>query len=104
MTNTHTTHFQGLLLTKQVTFAPSGVLSPVTLLPETDDSSPTHHCADILAEETGTRNDLKDQPWPGRPSWYTEGSIFLVEDKGKAWAAVVDRKQVIWASSLPEGI
>ena len=28
------------------------------LLPET---SPTHHCADILAEETDTRNDLKDQ-------------------------------------------
>ena len=25
------------------------------------ETAPTHHCADILAEETGTRNDLKDQ-------------------------------------------
>ena len=29
-----------------------------TLLAET---SPTHHCDDILAKETDTRNDLKDQ-------------------------------------------
>ena len=49
------------LLTERVTFAPPAVLNPINLLPETDDSSPTHHCADILAEETGTRNDLKDQ-------------------------------------------
>jgi ribonuclease HI len=32
-----------------------------------------------------------------------DGSNFLVEGKQKAGAAVVDRKQVIWASSLPEG-
>ena len=25
------------------------------------ETAPTHHCADILAEETSTRNDLKDQ-------------------------------------------
>jgi hypothetical protein len=79
-----------------VTFAPPAVLNSATLLPETDDSSPTHHCADILA-------DLKDQPWPGSPSWYTDGSSFLVEGKRNARAAVVDKKQVIWASSLPEG-
>ena len=65
MTNAHMTHYQSLLLTERVTLAPSAVLNPATLLPETDDSSPTHHCADILAEETGTRSDLKDQPWPG---------------------------------------
>ena len=41
-----------------MTFAPPAVLNLATLLPET---SPTHHCADILAEETGTQNDLKDQ-------------------------------------------
>ena len=46
------------LLTEQVTFAPPAVLNLTTLLPET---SPTHHCADILAEETGTQNDLKEQ-------------------------------------------
>ena len=103
MTNDCMTHYQSILLTEQVTFTPPDVLNPTTQLLETDDSSPTHHCTDILAEETGTRNDLKDQPWPGSPSWYTDGSSFMVEGKRKAGAAVVDRKQVIWASSLPEG-
>ena len=65
MTNTRMTHYQSILLTKRVIFASPVVLNPATLLPETDDSSPTHHCTDILAEETGTRNDLKDQPLPG---------------------------------------
>ena len=100
MTNAHMTHYQSPLLTERVTFASPAVLNPTTLLPET---SPTHHCADILAEETGTRNDLKDQPWPGSLSWYTDDGSFMVEGKQKAGAAVVDRKQVIWASSLPEG-
>ena len=62
-----------------------------------------NHCTDILAEETGTGNDLKDQPWPGSPTWFMDGSNFLVEVKQKAGAAVVDRKQGIWACSLPEG-
>ena len=65
MTYTRMTHYQSILLTKRVIFASPVVLNPATLLPETDDSSPTHHCTDILAEETGTRNDLKDQPWLG---------------------------------------
>ena len=57
-TNAPVTHYQSFLLTERVTFAPPAVLNLATLLPKT---SPTHHCADILAEETGTRNDLKDQ-------------------------------------------
>ena len=61
MTNDCMTHYQSILLTEQVTFTPPDVLNPTTQLLETDDSSPTHHCTDILAEETGTRNDLKDQ-------------------------------------------
>ena len=80
-----------------MTFAPPAVLNSATLLPETDDISSTHHCADILAEEAGTRNDLKDQPWSGSPSWYTDGSCFEVEGKQKAGTAVVDGKQVVWA-------
>ena len=57
MTNTPVTHYQSFLLTERVTFAPPAVLNLDTLLPKT---SPTHHCADILAEETGTRNDIKE--------------------------------------------
>ena len=50
MTNAHMTHYQSFLLTVRVTF--------INLLPQT---SPIHLSADILAEETGTQNDLKDQ-------------------------------------------
>ena len=57
-TNALVTHYQSFLLTEQVTFAPPALLNLATLLPKT---SPTHHCADVLAEETGTRNDVKDQ-------------------------------------------
>jgi ribonuclease HI len=57
----------------------------------------------LISSLWDSKNDLKDQPWPGSPSWYTDGSSFVVEGKQKAGAAVVDRKQVIWASSLPEG-
>jgi ribonuclease HI len=37
------------------------------------------------------------------PDWYTDGSSFVVEEKRRTGAAVVNGKQVIWASSLPEG-
>lgn len=103
MTNARMTHYQSLLLNDRVTFAPPAILNPATLLPLADDSTPVHQCADVLAEETGTRKDLTDRPWPGVPDWYTDGSSFVVEGKRRAGAAVVDGKQVIWASSLPEG-
>ena len=62
-----------------------------------------HNCEEILAEETGIRPDLTDQPWPGAMTWYTDGSSFVVGGKRKSGAAVVDGKSVIWSSSLPEG-
>ena len=88
MTNVPMTHYQSLLLTERVTFVQSAALNPATLLPETEtnDSSPTHNCAEILAEETGAQSDLKDQPWPGSPNWYTDGSNFIVEgNEGQGW-------------------
>ena len=103
MTNAHMTHYQSLLLTERVQFAPPAILNPATLLPEADDSLPVHQCMDILVEESGTRKDLTDQPWSGCPNWYMDGSSVLVEGKRKAGAAVVNGKQTIWASSLPEG-
>ena len=46
------THYQSLLLTERVTFAPPAILNPATLLPEADEA-PVHRCGDILAEEAG---------------------------------------------------
>jgi hypothetical protein len=97
------THYQSLLLTEQVVFAPPAILNPATFLPKTDNASPVHCCADILSEEIGIRSDLRDQPWPGVPNWYTDRSSFLMEGKRMAGAAVVDGKRVVWADSLPEG-
>ena len=102
MTNARMTHYQSLLLTERVSFAPPAILNPASLLPEADEA-PAHKCEEILAEETGIRPDLTDQPWPGAMTWFTDGSSFVVEGKRKAGAAVVDGKAVIWASSLPEG-
>jgi hypothetical protein len=65
MTNARMTHYQSLLLTEIMQFAPPAILNPATLLPEADNSLPVHQCMDILVEETGTRKDLTDQPWPG---------------------------------------
>lgn len=79
------------------------ILNPATLLPETTGQNPIHVCADILAEASSTREDLTDVPLPGCPSWFTDGSSFLVEGKRKAGAAVVDGKRTIWSSGLPEG-
>lgn len=102
MSNARMTHYQSLLLTERVTFAPPAILNPATLLLETGET-PVHQCEEILAKETGTRTDLTDQPWPGVRAWYTDGSSFVVEGKRKAGAAVVDGESILWASSLPEG-
>ena len=103
MTNARMTHYQSLLLTERVQFAPPAILNPATLLPEADDSLLVLQCMDILAAETGTRKDLTDQPWPGCPNWDTDGNSFLVRGKRKVGKVVVNGKQTILASSLPEG-
>jgi hypothetical protein len=103
MTNAQMTHYQSLLLTERITFAPPAILNAATLLPEGEASTPILRCADILAEETGIRRDLTNQPWPGAPNWYTDRSSFLVEGKRREGAEVVDGTRVVWASGLPEG-
>ncbi|MEJ1272739.1 hypothetical protein NN561_003592 [Cricetulus griseus] len=78
---------------KGATWRPTNLAKPATLLPEAEDSTPVHRCIDVLAEETGTRKDLTDQPWPGVPNWYTDRSSFVVEGKRRVGATVVDGKQ-----------
>ena len=88
MTNAQMTHYQSLLLHDWVAFAPPAILNPATLLLVEGDSTPVHRCVDILAGEAGTRKDLTEQPWPGVPNWYTDGSSFVIEGKkgqGQRW-------------------
>lgn len=52
----------------------------------------------------GTRLDLTDQPLKGADlTWYTDGRSYLLNGERNARAAIMDRKQVIWASALPPG-
>lgn len=62
MTNAWMTHYQSLLLTERITFAPLATLNPTTLLPEESESLVIHDYYHLLAEETGTHKDLVDQP------------------------------------------
>ena len=103
MTNAHMTHYQKLLLTKRVQFVSPAILKSATLLSEADKSLPEHPCMGILAEETGTKKELTDQPWPDCPNWCTDDSRFLVKGKQKAGAALGNGKQTICTSTLPEG-
>lgn len=104
MTNAGMTHYQSLLLTGRVTFAPPATLNPATLLPEEADEPMVHDCHQILAEETGVRKNLTDIPLTVEVlTWFTDGSSYVVEGKRMAGAAVVDGTHTVWASSMLEG-
>ena len=103
MTKSHMTHYQNLLLTERVQFVHPAILNSATLLSEAYKSLPEHQCMGILAEETGTKKELTDQPWPDCPNWCTDDSRFLVKGKQKAGAALGNGKQTICTSTLPEG-
>ncbi|XP_057358257.1 uncharacterized protein LOC130683788 [Manis pentadactyla] len=105
MSNARMTHYQTLLLNRDcVEFAPPAILNPATLLPDSG-KEVLHTCQEILAEETGTRQDLQDQPLggPGLLTWYTDRSSYIMDGKRMAGAAVVDDDRIIWASGLPAG-
>lgn len=81
------THYQSLLLNERVTFAPPAILNPATLLPLTNDSVPVHQCMDILAEKTGTRSDLTDQPCLAWSSQLVHGrQQFPDRGEAKGWS------------------
>ena len=97
------THYQTLLLNSdRVTFMSPVALTPATLLPGPDLNSPTHDCQQILAEDQGWQKDLSIPD--AEATWFTDGSSYLVEGKGKVGAAIVDRCKVVWAEPLPLGM
>nr|XP_036858855.1 uncharacterized protein LOC118969204 [Manis javanica] len=105
MSNARMTHYQTLFLNRdRVEFAPPAILNPATLLPDLG-KEVLHTCQEILAEETGTRQDLQDQPLggPGLLTWYTDGSSYIMDGKRMAGAAVVNDDRIVWASGLPTG-
>lgn len=94
-----------LLNPNKLWFGAATSLNPATLLPDSDtEANVLHDCHQILAETQGTREDLMDRPLPeAEYTWFTDGSSFLQDGIRKAGAAVVDGRDVIWASALPTG-
>lgn len=107
MSNARKTHYQSLLLNEdRVLFGAPVTLNPATLLPETnpDDMEVLHSCHNILAEEAETRKDLRDSPLTeAQYTWFTDGSSYITDGRRVTGAAMVNKNQTIWASSLPEG-
>ncbi|KAK1338204.1 LOW QUALITY PROTEIN: hypothetical protein QTO34_001318 [Cnephaeus nilssonii] len=97
LSNARMTHYQNLLLNEdRIQFGPPAILNPATLLPETStQESVLHTCQEILAEETRTRKDLRDQPLPdAQLTWFTDGSSYIIEGKRAAGAAVPTRRDI----------
>nr|XP_020145819.1 uncharacterized protein LOC109731336 [Microcebus murinus] len=85
MSNAGMTHYQSLLLdSERVSFGAPVALNPATLLPEEhpENREVLHSCHDILAEETGPRKGLWDEPLPNpHCTWFTDGSSCIHEGK-----------------------
>ncbi|XP_005400874.1 PREDICTED: uncharacterized protein LOC102014886 [Chinchilla lanigera] len=93
-----------LLDRDRITFGSPSALNPATLLPDEAVGPVLHTCQEILAEETGIRQDLTDQPLPNpEVTWFMDRRSFLQDGKRRAGAAVMDKSKVIWSSGLPEG-
>lgn len=92
-----------------MTFRAPVILNPATLLPDEAEGPVLHNCQDILAEETGILEDLKDQPLDkAEVIWYTDGNSFVQEVCRCAGAAVVSGSDVgpnVWQRALlPSGL
>ncbi|XP_076984095.1 uncharacterized protein LOC143656149 [Tamandua tetradactyla] len=95
MSNARITHYQSILLDKdRVTFGAPSALNPATLLPDETAGPVLHTCQEILAEETGIRRDLKDQPLPNSEvTWFSDGSSFLQHDTFSGWVEAYPTKR-----------
>lgn len=93
------THQTLLLNSDRVTFTSSVALNPATPTPNPDFKPPAHDCQQILAEDQGWQKDLSDRLISNaKPTWFTDGSSYLVERQHKAGegvGAIMDRRQVV---------
>ncbi|XP_045679078.1 LOW QUALITY PROTEIN: uncharacterized protein K02A2.6-like [Phyllostomus hastatus] len=104
LSNARLTHYQAQLLNPpSVQFLKTTALNPATLLPEPD-STITHNCKQVLDTVTGSRPDLKDQPYSKVDlTLFTDGSSFIERGLKRAGAAVTTVDEVLWQRALPAG-
>ena len=87
-----------------LTISPCDVLNPVTLLPIPKGSLPFHFCLETLDHWTKPRVGLSEDPLNNPEEiWYTDGSSFVWDGKGRGGCAVVSNFETIEAKPLPPG-
>ena len=87
-----------------LTLSPCEVLNPATLLPSLKGSLPFHSCLETLDHWTNCLEGLSEDPLTNPEEiWYTDGSIFVMDGKGRARYVVVSYFETIGAKPLPPG-
>ena len=93
-----------LMENPDLTIFPCEVLNPATLLPTPEGSLPFHAVLETLGHWAKPREGLSEDPLTNRKEiWYTDGSSFVLNEKGRAGNAVVSNFETIEAKPLPPG-
>ncbi|XP_029467696.1 uncharacterized protein LOC115096759 [Rhinatrema bivittatum] len=102
MTNSRLVKYQALLCeTPEIQIQDSKNLNPATLLPAP--KPVTHNCEEVMATVHSSRPDLRDQPWQGAWTLFTDGSSQVIDGIRVAGYAVVSEDDIIEAEPLPPG-
>ncbi|XP_029466571.1 uncharacterized protein LOC115096201, partial [Rhinatrema bivittatum] len=102
MTNSRLVKYQALLCeTPEIQIQDSKNLNPATLLPTP--TSVSHKCGEIMATVHSSRPDLRDQPWQGAWTLFTDGSSQVINGIRVAGYAVVSEDDIVEAEPLPPG-
>ncbi|XP_029459123.1 uncharacterized protein LOC115092430 [Rhinatrema bivittatum] len=102
MTNSRLVKYQALLCeTPEIQIQDSKNLNPATLLPTPTPVS--HECGEIMATVHSSRPDLRDQPWQGAWTLFTDGSSQVINGVRVAGYAVVSEDDIVEAEPLPPG-
>ena len=87
-----------------LTTSPCEVLNPAILLPTPEGSLPFHSCIETLDHWTKPREGLSEDPLTNLEEiWYTDGSIFVLDRKGRGECEVVSNFETTEAKPLPPG-
>ena len=87
-----------------LTTSPCEVLNPAILLPTPEGSLPFHSCIETLDHWTKPREGLSEDPLTNLEEiWYTDGSIFVLDGKGRGECEVVSNFETTEAKPLPPG-
>ncbi|XP_029473186.1 uncharacterized protein LOC115099591 [Rhinatrema bivittatum] len=102
MTNSRLVKYQALLCeTPEIQIQDSKNLNPATLMPAPEPVS--HDCEEVMATVHSSRPDLRDQPWQGAWTLFTDGSSQVKDGVRVAGYAVVTEDDIIEAGPLPSG-